>query len=43
VLGDAGAWEQAKLYFMITTRQMPIGRPADAPVKGPVVKAGSPK
>jgi len=43
VLGDEGAWEKAKLYFMITTRQMPLGRPADALEKGPVIKAGSPK
>jgi hypothetical protein len=43
VLGEANAWEQAKLYFMITTRQMPVGRPADSPEKGPVIQAGSPK
>jgi hypothetical protein len=41
ILGDEGAWEKAKIYFMITTRQMPQGRPADSPEKGPVISAGT--
>jgi hypothetical protein len=40
ILGDAATWEKSKLYLMITTRQMPIGRPANSPERGPLVKAG---
>jgi len=42
VVGDA--WEQTKLYeVLMTTRFMPMGRPADMPDYGPVVPAGMAK
>ncbi len=43
ILGDAATWEKSKLYEMISTLKMPLGRPADAPPKGPVVRAGEVK
>jgi mono/diheme cytochrome c family protein len=42
VVGDA--WEKTKLYeVLVTTRFMPLNRPADMPEKGPLVAAGKPK
>lgn len=41
ILGDAATWEKSKLYLMVITRQMPIGRPASSPERGPVVRAGT--
>jgi hypothetical protein len=39
-----GEWEKTKLYeVMVTTRFMPLNRPADMPEKGPLVAAGKPK
>ncbi len=42
ILGG-GNWEGAKLYQMLVSRAMPIGRPPDSPEKGPVIPAGTPK
>ena len=39
ILGG-GVWEEAKLYEMLITRQMPLGRPEDSPPKGPEIYAG---
>jgi hypothetical protein len=39
ILGG-GVWEEAKLYEMLITRQMPLGRAEDAPPKGPEIYAG---
>ena len=41
ILGG-GNWEESRLYYMLTNRLMPLGRPADSPVKGPVIFAGQP-
>ena len=38
--GKDGKWEQARIYTMIKTRAMPMGRPATSPEKGPTVLAG---
>jgi hypothetical protein len=43
ILGDGTNWAQAKLYTMIFTRQMPIGRPSNAPQKGPIIHVGAEK
>jgi hypothetical protein len=43
ILGDGTNWAQAKLYTMIFTRQMPIGRPPDSPPKGPIIHVGTEK
>lgn len=40
ILGG-GVWEESRLYEMLITKQMPLGRPADTDEKGPVVFAGS--
>ena len=40
ILGG-GVWEEAKLYEMLITKQMPLGLPEDADEKGPVVYAGT--
>lgn len=40
ILSEADGWNKAKLYLMITTHQMPIGRPADSPDKGPIIRVG---
>jgi hypothetical protein len=39
----AGPWEKSRLYTMLFTRQMPIGRPPDSPAKGPEISAGKAK
>jgi len=41
ILGDGTDWSQAKLYIMISSRQMPMGRPADTPQKGPIIHVGT--
>ena len=41
ILGDGSNWPQAKLYVMIFTRQMPMGRPSDSPQKGPIIHVGT--
>jgi hypothetical protein len=41
ILGDGTNWSQAKLYIMISSRQMPMGRPADSPQKGPIIHVGT--
>lgn len=43
ILGDGSNWESSLLYKMIFTRMMPVGRPADSPEKGPVLKLGRPE
>jgi hypothetical protein len=43
ILGDGSNWDQAKLSMMISSRQMPMGRPSDSPQKGPIIRAGSVK
>ena len=43
ILGG-GDWEKSKLYeVFVVTKLMPLGRPANMPEKGPLVKAGKPK
>lgn len=39
ILGG-GVWEESIMYEMLITRQMPLGRPVDAPPKGPEIYAG---
>jgi hypothetical protein len=41
ILGSGGPWEKSKLYFMITSHLMPVGRPASSPDKGPEIHVGS--
>ena len=42
ILADGqGSWEKSKLYTMILTKQMPMGRPATTSPKGPLVDVGS--
>jgi hypothetical protein len=41
ILGSGGPWEKSKLYFMITTHLMPVGRPASSPDKGPDIHVGT--
>jgi hypothetical protein len=43
ILGDGANWSQARLYIMILSRQMPMGRPADSPQKGPIIHVGTTK
>jgi len=43
ILGDGTNWSQAKLYTMIFTRQMPMGRPSSSPQKGPIIRVGTVK
>jgi hypothetical protein len=43
ILGDGTNWPQAKLYTMIFTRQMPIGRPFNSPQQGPIIHVGTEK
>jgi len=43
IFGDGTNWPQAKLYTMIFTRQMPIGRPFSSPQKGPIIHVGTEK
>ena len=40
ILGE-GVWEDAILFDMLITGQMPLGRPEDTHEKGPVVFTGS--
>ncbi len=40
ILGSGAGWEKSKLYQMIFTRAMPMGRPASSPQKGPVITVG---
>ncbi len=41
ILGG-GNWSEARLYYMLINRLMPLGRPVDSPEKGPLIYAGSP-
>jgi hypothetical protein len=38
-----GDWEKSKLYQVLATKYMPLGRPASLSEKGPLVLAGKPK
>jgi hypothetical protein len=41
--GNDGSWEKGRLYQVLVTRFMPLGRPPDSPEKGPVISTGMPK
>jgi len=40
ILGTGGPFEKSKLYFMITTHLMPVGRPPNSLDKGPNIHVG---
>ena len=41
ILGNVSTFPQSKLYFMITSHLMPVGRPASSPDKGPNIFVGT--
>jgi hypothetical protein len=43
ILGNSGPFEKSKLYFMITTHLMPVGRPPNSPDMGPNIHVGNSK
>jgi len=40
ILDNTDGWEKSRLYVMISTRQMPIGRPSNSDPKGPLIWVG---
>jgi hypothetical protein len=40
ILGDAGAFENSRLFIAIHSGRMPPGRPASSPADGPLIRVG---
>jgi hypothetical protein len=41
ILGDKTTWEESKLYKMIISGMMPVGRPSKSPPTGPILRVGA--